>query len=93
VTVMAQSRSFDVLGLDLDGHAAVPEAPVGLVLMLRGPGGFEDDERDLAIARELNNVHIATVQVDLLTRAEQRIDAATASPAPPASPSWTASGR
>jgi hypothetical protein len=61
--------------------------------MLRGPGGFEDDERDLAIARGLNNVHIATVQVDLLTRAEQRIDAAAASPAPPASPSWTTSGR
>jgi putative phosphoribosyl transferase len=79
VTVVPQSRSFDVLGLDLDGVVAIPEDPVGLVLFLRGPGGSDDDERDLRVANELHTVRIATVCMNLLTAAEQRIDAASTS--------------
>jgi putative phosphoribosyl transferase len=78
VTVVPQSRSFDVLGLDLDGDVALPEEPTGLVLVVRGPDGSSDDERDLRMVDELNKLRIATIRVNLLTAAEQRIDAATA---------------
>jgi hypothetical protein len=78
VTVVSQSRNFDVLGLDLDGYVAVPEHPVGVVLFARVPGGRSDEERDLRVSSELNTVGLATAWVDLLTAAEQRIDAATA---------------
>jgi putative phosphoribosyl transferase len=78
VTVVPQSQRFDVLGLELDGTVAVPEGSTGVVLFARGAGGTRDDELDARVARELNSVRIATVMVDLLTTAEQRIDAATA---------------
>jgi putative phosphoribosyl transferase len=78
VSVVPRSHSFDVLGLDLDGHVAMPEQPIGVVLFVRGPGGRGDEERDLRVSDELNAVGIATVGVNLLTAAEQRIDAATA---------------
>ena len=78
VTAVPQSCSFDILGLDLDGYVAMPPDPTGLVLFAGGPGGSHDDERDVRVANELNAVQIATVRVNLLTAAEQRIDAATA---------------
>jgi putative phosphoribosyl transferase len=78
VAVVWQSRSFDVLGLELGGDVALPESPIGVVLFARGPGGSSDDERDLRVSNELNMVRLATVRVNLLTAAEQRIDAATA---------------
>jgi putative phosphoribosyl transferase len=78
VAVVSQSRSFDVLGLDLGGDVALPENPIGVVLFPRGPSGKSDDERDLRVSNELNMVRVATVRVNLLTAAEQRIDAATA---------------
>jgi hypothetical protein len=78
VAVVSQSRSFDVLGLDLAGEVALPENPVGVVLIVRGPGGRSDDERDLRVSDELTAARLATVRVDLLTAQEQRIDAATA---------------
>lgn len=78
MTVVSQSRSFDLLGLELGGDVALPESPIGVVLFARVPGGRSDDERDLRVSRELNMVHVATVRVNLLTAAEQRVDAATA---------------
>jgi hypothetical protein len=73
-----QSRTFDVLGMNLDGDVAVPEDPTAVVLFLRGLNEHRDDKRDLRVANLLNDARIATVRVDLLTAAEQRIDAATA---------------
>lgn len=78
MAVVSQSRSFDVLGLDLGGDVTLPEHPIGVVILARGPGGSTDDERDLRVSNELNTVHLATARVNLLTTAEQRIDAATA---------------
>jgi putative phosphoribosyl transferase len=78
VAVVSQFRSFDVLGLDLDGDVTLPEHPIGVVLLAQGPGGSADDERDLRVSNELNTVRLATARVNLLTLAEQRIDAATA---------------
>jgi hypothetical protein len=78
MTAAPQSHTFDILGLDLDGYVAVPPNPTGLVLLARGPAGSHDDERDVRVVDGLNAVHIATVGVNLLTEAEQRIDAATA---------------
>jgi putative phosphoribosyl transferase len=78
VRAVPQSRSFEVLDVDLDGAVAVPDDATGLVLFAHGLGGSRHDERDVLAARELNNVGLATVMVDLLTPAEQRIDAATA---------------
>jgi hypothetical protein len=77
VTVVPQSRTFDVLGLDLDGDVAIPDDAAGLVLVLRGPSAMHD-EWAVAVAQELHQMRIATVGVHLLTAAEQRIDAATA---------------
>ena len=76
--MLPQSRTFDVLGLDLDGDVAVPENATGLVLMLRIPGADDDVDRDVRVAEALNGAGIATVRIALLTTAEQRIDAATA---------------
>jgi pimeloyl-ACP methyl ester carboxylesterase len=78
VRAAPQSRSFEVLDVDLDGAVALPPDPAGVVLFAHGLGGSRHDERDVLAARELNNIGIATVMVDLLTPAEQRIDAATA---------------
>ncbi|MCU1662901.1 MAG: dienelactone hydrolase [Pseudonocardia sp.] len=78
MTAAPQSRRFEVLDVDLDGAVALPPDPAGVVLFAHGLGGSGHDERDVLAARELNNVGIATVMVDLLTPAEQRIDAATA---------------
>jgi putative phosphoribosyl transferase len=78
MTAVPQSRTFDILGLDLNGYVAMPPNPTGLVLFARGPGGSHDDERDVRVASELNAAQIATVRVNLLTESEQRIDAATA---------------
>ncbi|GAA0923625.1 alpha/beta hydrolase [Pseudonocardia zijingensis] len=78
MTIVRQSRNFDVLGLELGGDVAVPESPIGVVVLARGPGGRDDDERDLRVSNELGKVRVATVRVNLLTTAEQRIDAATA---------------
>jgi putative phosphoribosyl transferase len=78
VRAAPQSRSFEILDVDLDGAVALPPDPAGVVLFAHGLGGSRHDERDVLAARELNNVGIATVMVDLLTPAEQRIDAATA---------------
>ncbi|GAA3063030.1 dienelactone hydrolase family protein [Pseudonocardia yunnanensis] len=78
MTAVPQSRTFEILGLDLNGYVAMPPNPTGLVLFARGPGGSHDDERDVRVANELSTAQIATVRVNLLTEAEQRIDAATA---------------
>jgi hypothetical protein len=78
VTVVPQSRTFDVLGLGLEGDVAVPENATGLVLMLRIPDADDDVDRDVRVAEALNGAGIATVRIALLTPAEQQIDAATA---------------
>jgi putative phosphoribosyl transferase len=78
VRAVPQPRRFEVLDIDLDGAVVVPEGATGMVLFAHGLGGTQHDERDVLAARELNNVGLATVMVDLLTPAEQRIDAATA---------------
>ena len=50
MTAVPQSRTFDILGLDLNGYVAMPPNPTRLVLFARGPGGSHDDERDVRVA-------------------------------------------
>jgi putative phosphoribosyl transferase len=65
MTAVPLSRTFDVLGLDLNGYVAMPPNPTALVLFARGPGGSHDDERDVRVANELNAAQISTVLAEM----------------------------
>jgi putative phosphoribosyl transferase len=73
VDTVPRKTVFEVIGLELEAAVAVPEQARGVVLFVHAGGGSRHDTTDVLIARALNQQHLATVLVDLLTRAEQEI--------------------
>jgi len=69
ITTTVPTR-HEVIGLELDGVMDVPERPRGVVLFVC----VRSDPMDARIARTLNERRIATVAVNLLTRAEQEFN-------------------
>jgi hypothetical protein len=69
ITTTVPTR-HEVIGLELDGVMGVPEQPRGVVLFVC----VRSAPMDARIARTLNERRIATVAVNLLTRAEQEFD-------------------
>ncbi|TCB99597.1 hydrolase [Micromonospora zingiberis] len=63
---------------DLPADLMVPADPVGVVLFAHGSGSSRHSPRNLAVARSLNEGGLGTVLVDLLTEAEDEMDAVTA---------------
>ena len=62
--------------LDADLH--LPDAARGLVIFAHGSGSSRFSSRNRQVAEFLNEGHLATLLLDLLTQAEERIDVRTA---------------
>ncbi|SCE79472.1 dienelactone hydrolase family protein [Micromonospora mirobrigensis] len=67
-----------VAGDGLPADLVIPDDPVGVVLFAHGSGSSRKSPRNTAVARVLHDRALATVLVDLLTEAEDRVDARTA---------------
>lgn len=71
----AAARNLDVTvdadGVELEGHLRVPEHAIGLVVFAHGSGSSRHSSRNRFVAKELNDVHIATLLFDLLTVEEE----------------------
>jgi len=61
----------------LEAELEVPDGAVGLVLFAHGSGSGRGSPRNQQVARELRAGGLATLLLDLLTRAEQAEDART----------------
>ncbi|WP_438819581.1 dienelactone hydrolase family protein, partial [Micromonospora endophytica] len=62
----------------LAGDVVVPAEPRGVVLFAHGSGSSRHSPRNVAVARALNAGGLGTVLIDLLTPAEDEVDAVTA---------------
>lgn len=75
---MEQAIRISVGGVELDGDLGLPSRPMGLVLFAHGSGSSRFSRRNRLVARTLQSRQLATVLVDLLTRAEEAVDERTA---------------
>jgi putative phosphoribosyl transferase len=62
----------------LEGNLNLPESAQGVVLFAHGSGSSRFSPRNRHVARMLNQGHLATLLIDLLTPAEEAIDLHTA---------------
>ncbi|RLP98943.1 dienelactone hydrolase family protein [Micromonospora sp. CV4] len=62
----------------LPADLMLPAQPVGVVLFAHGSGSSRHSPRNVAVAQTLNDRGLGTVLVDLLTQAEDEVDARTA---------------
>ncbi|MEU8424208.1 hydrolase [Micromonospora sp. NPDC048835] len=62
----------------LPADLTLPVQPVGMVLFAHGSGSSRRSPRNVAVARTLNDRGLGTVLADLLTPAEDEVDAETA---------------
>jgi putative phosphoribosyl transferase len=76
----ARERAVEIpLGdVTLHGDLAVPAEPRGLVLFAHGSGSSRRSPRNRYVAGVLQQAQIATLLFDLLTSAEEQVDAHTA---------------
>jgi putative phosphoribosyl transferase len=76
----ARERAIEIpLGdVTLHGDLAVPAEPRGLVLFAHGSGSSRRSPRNRYVAGVLQQAQIATLLFDLLTSAEEQVDAHTA---------------
>jgi putative phosphoribosyl transferase len=65
-------------GVTLEGNLGLPESPTGVVLFAHGSGSGRHSPRNRYVAARLRQAGLATLLVDLLTEAEERIDIRTA---------------
>src|SRR5436190_14683010 len=63
---------------ELQGDLIIPEEPVGLVLFAHGSGSSRHSPRNRFVAQYLNDHHLATLLIDLLSEDEEWIDTRTA---------------
>jgi putative phosphoribosyl transferase len=62
----------------LEGRLTIPPGATGLVLFAHGSGSSRHSTRNRFVAAELQRAGVATLLFDLLTAAEERVDARTA---------------
>lgn len=62
----------------LQGTLAIPHAAIGLVIFAHGSGSSRFSPRNRYVARTLNQAHLATLLLDLLTPLEHEQDVITA---------------
>lgn len=72
-----QTVRVDIDRIQLEGNLTVPPEVRGVVLFAHGSGSGRHSPRNRFVARELNEVGLATLLVDLLTTEEERIDLST----------------
>jgi putative phosphoribosyl transferase len=61
-------------GVTLEGTLGLPDSPTGVVLFAHGSGSGRHSPRNRYVAGRLRKAGLATLLVDLLTEAEERID-------------------
>lgn len=74
---VAQSVQIPAGGVLLDADLRVPDPAQGAVIFAHGSGSSRHSPRNRYVAAELNGTGLATVLADLLTPAEEQIDAPT----------------
>jgi putative phosphoribosyl transferase len=72
-----QSLRIPAAGVVLEADVVVPEPARGVVLFAHGSGSSRHSPRNRHVAAELQSAGLATVLVDLLTPAEEQVDART----------------
>jgi dienelactone hydrolase len=72
-----QSIRIPLGEITLDGNLAVPDHPIGVVLFAHGSGSSRHSPRNRFVAEELQEAHLATLLMDLLTCDEEQIDDVT----------------
>jgi pimeloyl-ACP methyl ester carboxylesterase len=77
MNVIARSVHVPAGGVLLDADLAMPEAARGVVLFAHGSGSSRHSPRNRYVATELHASGLATVLADLLTPAEEQVDART----------------
>lgn len=75
--LLEQSLRIPVGGVMLDADVAVPHHAGGVVLFAHGSGSGRHSPRNRYVAGELQASGLATVLADLLTSAEEQLDART----------------
>jgi putative phosphoribosyl transferase len=65
-------------GNSLNGDLSIPQRPLGLVMFAHGSGSGRHSARNRSVAETLQQGHMATLLMDLLTESEERTDAVTA---------------
>lgn len=73
-----ENVSFQVGTGTIEGSLVIPEGARGVVLFAHGSGSSRMSPRNRFVARELNDVGLATLLIDLLTLEEEAIDQRTA---------------
>jgi putative phosphoribosyl transferase len=58
----------------IEGHLAIPDKPLGLVIFVHGSGSSKNSKRNQLVAEKLNKYNIATLLFDLLSDEEQAFD-------------------
>jgi dienelactone hydrolase len=77
MNAVAQSVQIPAGGVLLDADLTVPDPARGAVIFAHGSGSSRHSPRNRYVAAELNATGLATVLADLLTAAEEQIDART----------------
>ena len=77
MNLVEQSVQIPAGGVVLDADMAVPEPASGVVLFAHGSGSSRHSPRNRYVAGELHTFGLATVLADLLTPAEEQLDART----------------
>jgi dienelactone hydrolase len=62
----------------LEGNLSLPDHPQGVVLFAHGSGSSRHSPRNRRVASQLNEAHLATLLIDLLTPEEEAVDLRTA---------------
>ena len=65
-------------GVTLEGNLLIPRNATGVVLFAHGSGSSRFSSRNRYVAQELRDGGLATLLIDLLTSAEERVDMRTA---------------
>jgi putative phosphoribosyl transferase len=77
MNVVSEALHIPVGGMALDADLVIPEATRAVVLFAHGSGSSRHSPRNRYVARELQRAGLATVLADLLTPAEEQVDALT----------------
>jgi len=77
MNLVEQSVQIPAGGVALDADMAVPEPATGVVPFAHGSGSSRHSPRNRYVAGELQASGLATVLADLLTSAEEQLDART----------------
>jgi putative phosphoribosyl transferase len=77
MSMARQSVRIPAGGVLLDADLTVPEPPAGVVVFAHGSGSSRHSPRNRYVAAELQAAGLATFLADLLTPAEEQLDART----------------